>query len=209
MTVIDPFTRSKIYQRLPAALPCAPEPVADALTRYHQALTDQTAADRALKDLQQSERAAHLEDVRATAEALAAGRKDPGGRHVAEHARKVADATRVLAARQQLTEQADQTLRAAIRAHGLAWRRRLADARAANRAQVTETLDHLEGLLRERQELTATTGFVTSGFHKFRPGILLPADGNSPLAVLRAELAAGDPDPDLPAPEEETGDHAA
>jgi hypothetical protein len=151
---------------LPPADLIASKQIKAALAALEDARAARSAAFNAHAVLEQQRPDAIRADSNAYADALQAGKDDPGDRHVRDADAKILAAKRKFEATTIVADRAHAALKAAIDAHGEAWDQDAQAAQAKSAARVDKALDELAAALAQHAERVSVARF-TSGSGRF------------------------------------------
>jgi hypothetical protein len=166
---------------------------------YERAQAAAHVARRELTAQEQARPAADTADREAYADALSAGKRDPGTKHADAADRRIADARRYAEALELVERRALDALAEAVDAGQEAWNASTVAKRDTAREQMAATLDTLTAKLGELNRLDALVRFTEGRTPSFQAGgTPTPAElrGNErvtiemALAVLRRAAAA-------------------
>lgn len=187
-----------------------------AADHYLKWFEENAQAQLRVYDLELGRHAAEADDAQATADALRAGKKDPGQRHLRKLLDDIAEATRLATAKERAMLDARSELEQAVNQHGSDQFKNVAAAIAKQRKKVAAAVEQIadaHGHLAELLTLQAwTTSMAEGGKVTWNPAAFATTVANTrgrngePLhitAVLEGlrDLAAGPPARPAPADE--------
>jgi hypothetical protein len=159
----------------PAAELVAHDGIAAAAEAHERAAAAAQLARRDLTTLEQERPAAVEADRRAYADALEAGKRDPGTKHTDAADRKIRDAQRHVAALELVEQRAHGALAEAVEAGQEAWHTAVTAERDATREQAAAMLDELTAKLGKLAQLDALARFADGTARSYNPATVAPA----------------------------------